>query len=68
MDGRPDFFRWLPTSFRSFPKAPVMAVLRLGGISVLYEDEDCLIVNKPAGLLTQKASPADISLNEWLVG
>ena len=29
----------------------------LGGISVLYEDEDCLIVNKPAGLLTQKASP-----------
>lgn len=40
----------------------------LGGISVLYEDEDCLIVNKPAGLLTQKASPADISLNEWLVG
>lgn len=34
------------------------------GFSVLYEDEDILLVNKPAGLLTQKAAPGDISLNE----
>ena len=40
----------------------------LNGISVLYEDENILVVNKPAGILTQKASPTDISLNEWLIG
>lgn len=40
----------------------------LHGISILYEDEDCLILNKPSGLLTQKASPEDLSLNEWLIG
>ena len=40
----------------------------LRGISILYEDADCLILNKPAGLLTQKASAGDISLNEWLIG
>lgn len=40
----------------------------LKGIDILYEDEDCLILNKPSGLLTQKAVPGDISLNEWLMG
>lgn len=38
------------------------------GISVLYEDDDLLIADKPAGILTQKASASDISLNEWLIG
>lgn len=42
--------------------------LQDSNINVLYEDEDVLIVNKPAGILTQKASPKDISLNEWLIG
>ncbi|MBE5892290.1 MAG: RluA family pseudouridine synthase [Lachnospiraceae bacterium] len=40
----------------------------LSGITVLYEDEDVLFVNKPVGVLTQKAKPADLSLNEWLIG
>jgi len=40
----------------------------LQGIEVLYEDEDVLILNKPAGVLTQKATAQDVSLNEWLVG
>lgn len=31
---------------------------------VVYEDEDILIVNKPAGMLTQKSSASDVSLNE----
>lgn len=35
---------------------------------VLYEDEDILLLNKPAGLLSQKAKPEDISVNEWMVG
>lgn len=33
---------------------------------VLYEDEDILFLNKPAGWLTQKAAPGDYSLNEWV--
>ncbi len=37
-------------------------------ISVLYEDANVLILNKPAGILTQKAQNGDISLNEWMIG
>lgn len=40
----------------------------LRGITVLYEDNNFLILNKPPGILTQKAAPEDLSLNEWLVG
>ena len=40
----------------------------LQGIDVLYEDANILILNKPAGILTQKALPSDLSLNEWLIG
>lgn len=38
------------------------------GITVIYEDEHALILNKPAGILTQKAQGADLSLNEWMIG
>ncbi len=44
------------------------AYRKLQGITVLYEDGDFLIMNKPAGILTQKAAPGDISLNEWMIG
>lgn len=40
----------------------------LAGVTVLYEDQDILILGKPAGMLTQKASPEDLSLNEWMIG
>ncbi len=40
----------------------------LKGIEVIYEDENVLFVNKPVGVLTQKATPSDVSLNEWLIG
>lgn len=40
----------------------------LKGIAVLYEDENLVFLNKPAGILTQKAKPTDLSLNEWLIG
>lgn len=40
----------------------------LHGVGVLYEDEHVVILNKPAGILTQKAVPGDLSLNEWLIG
>lgn len=44
------------------------AFLRFGEIPIVYEDAHILAVNKPAGVLSQKASSADLSLNEWLIG
>ncbi len=38
------------------------------GVKVLYEDDNVLILNKPAGVLTQKAEGNDLSLNEYLIG
>lgn len=40
----------------------------LGGISVVYEDDNILVLNKPAGVLSQKAERGDVSLNEWMIG
>lgn len=36
-------------------------------LSVLYEDANVLIVNKPVGLLSQKAEKQDVSLNEHII-
>ncbi len=38
-----------------------------GNVHVIYEDENILGVNKPAGILSQKASPSDISINEEIL-
>ena len=37
-------------------------------LDILYEDEQVLFVNKPAGMLSQKAKPSDVSLCEYLIG
>lgn len=34
---------------------------------VLYEDSDVLFLNKPAGMLSQKAQAGDLSMNEYLI-
>lgn len=39
----------------------------LQNIPILYEDDHILIVNKPAGVLSQKAVASDYSLNEQIV-
>lgn len=44
------------------------AYRRLKQIEVLYENEHMVLVNKPAGILTQKAKDTDVSVNEWLMG
>lgn len=44
------------------------AYRKLRGIQVLYEDKDFLILNKPTGVLSQKAEEGDLSLNEWMIG
>ena len=49
-------------------KAFFTAYENIKGIEILYEDENILLLNKPAGVLTQKAKPEDCSLNEWMLG
>lgn len=46
------------SSRASSPKKP--------GLSIVFEDEDILVVNKPTGMLSQKADRNDISLVEYL--
>ena len=36
-------------------------------INVIYEDEDMIIINKPAGIKSQRDSEADISINEMAI-
>lgn len=44
------------------------AYRQLSDIQVIYENDHVLLADKPAGILSQKAAGADISLNEWLIG
>lgn len=34
---------------------------------IIYEDPDIILVNKPVGMLSQKAEPTDVSLNEYII-
>lgn len=36
-------------------------------LSIIYEDEDIILMNKPAGILSQKAGKDDISINEEMI-
>lgn len=36
-------------------------------LDILYEDKHVLLVNKPQGMLSQKADKGDLSLNEYLI-
>ncbi len=51
-----------------FRDEPNPAYSKLKGITVLYEDEDIVVLHKPCGILSQKAKPQDLSINEWLLG
>ena len=37
-------------------------------VGIVYEDEALLVLNKPVGVLSQKATELDLSLNEWALG
>ena len=37
-------------------------------LQILWEDENAAVLLKPAGMLSQKASPDDVSLNEYFIG
>ena len=36
-------------------------------LDILYEDQDILMINKPAGMLSQKAAASDCSANEQII-
>lgn len=36
-------------------------------LDIVYEDEHIILINKPAGMLSQKAKPGDVSLVEYLI-
>lgn len=55
----PDEYSEYDKELASFPE--------INDISVIYENDHILIADKPAGLLTQKASADDVSLNEWFI-
>ena len=44
------------------------AYKKIKGVRVVYEDKDILIMDKPGNVLSQKAKPGDLSLNEWMIG
>ncbi len=44
------------------------AYREIKGIQVLYEDEDILALDKPAGVFSQEPDGGDLSANEWMVG
>ena len=35
---------------------------------IIYEDDNILLINKPAGMLSQKAKKEDVSLVEYVIG
>lgn len=40
---------------------------KTASLSIIYEDEDIILLNKPAGILSQKAGRDDISINEQMI-
>lgn len=41
---------------------------KIKNIEIIFENKHILLLNKPAGILSQKSQPSDLSVNEWLIG
>ena len=52
----------------SSPQAPQPAAYPYVPLDIVYEDQDILVINKPCGMLSQKAAPGDVSANEYIIG
>ena len=46
----------------------LLSYKKIGELHVIYEDDNIVLVDKPAGVLSQKSQKDDDSLNEWLIG
>lgn len=53
--------------FRTPSSLPPAVRSRQQKLDILYEDEDILVINKPAGMLAQKSKPSDLSANELII-
>ncbi len=53
-------------SKKSEARRPDLDLERLP-FQILYEDEDILAIDKPFGMLSQKAKPEDVSANEYIL-
>lgn len=40
----------------------------ISDVKIIYSDSDIYIADKPVGVLSQKSTPTDVSVNEWLIG
>lgn len=49
-----------------FPAAGQSPSAKKAELSIIYEDKHLLVINKPAGMLSQKARPEDVSLIEYM--
>lgn len=53
-------------TIEKFSSVQVQAVRKVN-LDILYEDDEIILVNKPAGMLSQKAKETDESLVEYLI-
>lgn len=61
------FEKFAGTPVQAVPQAPPAAAAKLPPVKIIYQDEDVMILNKPAGILSQKAKADDVSLNEYIL-
>ena len=61
------FLKFSGTDTQAEKKQGLSQVHALQKERILYEDANILLYNKPAGLLSQKAEPDDVSVNEMFL-
>ena len=60
-------FAGAPGAEKQLPADLARAMKSSIRLSAIYADPDILILNKPSGMLSQKAAPSDLSLNEYMI-
>lgn len=56
-----------PAADQSVKKASEAISAKKLTLDIIYEDEDVILMNKPAGILSQKAGKDDVSINEQMI-
>lgn len=51
----------------AFQELPKLSPIKEERLPIVYEDAHILLINKPAGMLSQKAAPSDVSLVEHVI-
>ncbi|MCH5252460.1 MAG: RluA family pseudouridine synthase [Lachnospiraceae bacterium] len=55
-------------TMRKFRGEGIRTVYPVTDLEIVYEDEEIALINKPVGMLSQKAKPEDVSLVEYFLG